>query len=182
MRVGDWYFLRLSEEHTDGTTLIYGKDKPSSRHSAMQTPNNAGFSSAEKDRKGSFDTMISKADALLTATDSILSDGDRTTLLEEGSSSSSSDGAISPSDKPSLKPVIFNLVNAVVGAGVLAQPFCFKEAGMVAAGLFLCSTALFTKWSLYMMAFVGEISHKKGYSEAVEHYYGSIGAMATDFS
>ena len=147
----------------------------------MQVSDNAAFSSAEKDRNSSFDTMISKADALLTATDSILSEGDRSTLLEEGSSSSSSGGAVDPSDKPSLKPVIFNLVNAVVGAGVLAQPFCFKEAGMVAAGVFLCSTALFTKWSLYMMAFVGEISHKKGYSEAVEHYYGTIGAMTTDF-
>ena len=73
---------------------------------------------------------------MLTATDSILSEGDRSTLLEEGSSSSSSGGAVDPSDKPSLKPVIFNLVNAVVGAGVLAQPFCFKEAGMVAAGVF----------------------------------------------
>ena len=55
----------------------------------MQVSNNAAFSPTEKDRNSSLDTMISKADALLTATDSILSEGDRSTLLEEGSSSSS---------------------------------------------------------------------------------------------
>ena len=91
-------------------------------------------------------------------------------------SSSDSDGP-----PPSTRSVIFNLVNAVVGAGVLAQPYCFKEAGMVAAGMFLCLTATFTNWTLYMMAFVGEISHKKGYSEAVEYYFGVKGALATDF-
>ena len=148
------------------------------------TTNNGNINNGNngKDRNNSFDAMISKADSLLAATDNILSDNNSNSnnLLPDGPNSSSSGGAI-VGDRPSTRPVIFNLVNAVVGAGVLAQPYCFKEAGMVAAGMFLCTTALFTQWSLFMMAYVGEISNKKGYSEAVEFYFGAKGAMATDF-
>ena len=122
------------------------------------TTNNGNINNGNngKDRNNSFDAMISKADSLLAATDNILSDNNSNSnnLLPDGPNSSSSGGAI-VGDRPSTRPVIFNLVNAVVGAGVLAQPYCFKEAGMVAAGMFLCTTALFTQWSLFMMAYVG---------------------------
>ena len=65
---------RITIEHFDSATLIHAEDRVSGRYSAMQVSDNAAFSSAEKDRNSSFDTMISKADALLTATDSILSE------------------------------------------------------------------------------------------------------------
>ena len=130
--------------------------------------------------RSSFDTAMEKADALLASTESILSSAgdDSESLLN--SSSSDSSGAMGKGI-PKTSGVIFNLVNAVVGAGVLAQPFCFKTAGVFAASLFLCATALFTSWSLFMMAFVGKRSGKQGYSEAVQFYFSTNGAIATDF-
>ena len=134
----------------------------------------------EEPLRSSFDTAMEKADALLASTDSILSGvGDDEALLLNGESSGN-DGTLATT-KPKTSGVIFNLVNAVVGAGVLAQPFCFKTAGVIAAALFLCATALFTSWSLYMMAFVGKRSGKKGYSEAVQFYFSTKGAIVTDF-
>ena len=67
--------------------------------------------------RSSFDTAMEKADALLASTESILSSAgdDSESLLN--SSSSDSSGAMGKGI-PKTSGVIFNLVNAVVGAGV----------------------------------------------------------------
>lgn len=56
-----------------------------------------------------------------------------------------------------VKGVIFNLMNAVIGVGVLAMPYCFKRAGLLIAPLLLLIVGSLTERSLVLMILAGDI-------------------------
>lgn len=56
-----------------------------------------------------------------------------------------------------VKGVVFNLMNAVIGVGVLAMPYCFKRAGLIIAPLLLFLVGSLTERSLVLMIRAGDI-------------------------
>ena len=51
----------------------------------------------------------------------------------------------------SVNGVVFNLMNAVIGVGILAMPFCFKKAGSLFSPLLLLLIGGLTERSLVLM-------------------------------
>ena len=61
---------------------------------------------------------------------------------------------IPPAD---IKGVVFNLMNAVIGVGVLAMPYTFKKAGLLVAPLLLVLVGGLTERSLCLMVRAGDL-------------------------
>ena len=95
----------------------------------------------------------------------------------------------------SVKGVVFNLMNAVIGVGVLAMPFCFKRAGWLFAPLLLLLVGGLTERSLSLMVRAGDILRDGdgekgiaggaqltaiGYSATVARCYGPRWGNVTD--
>lgn len=77
----------------------------------------------------------------------------------------------------SVKGVIFNLMNAVIGVGVLAMPYCFKRAGILIAPLLLLLVGFLTERSLSLMVRAGEFMRASETQKGLEA--GPIGYSAT---
>ena len=81
---------------------------------------------------------------------------------------------------PSLVGVTFNLVNAVIGVGVLAMPFCFHESGLILGILLLTCIGLLTEQTIYLLVIAGKIVGAKSYSGTARRTFGARSAFAVD--
>ena len=73
--------------------------------------------------------------------------------------------------------VTFNTMNVIVGAGVLAMPFCFKTAGWLLGTIILLLTALLTDWSLQLLLLSGNLCGKRSYPNLIEEVLGPVPAF-----
>jgi solute carrier family 38 (sodium-coupled neutral amino acid transporter), member 2 len=74
--------------------------------------------------------------------------------------------------------VIFNLMNAVIGVGVLAMPYTFKRAGLILAPILLLIVGGLTERSLCLMVRAGDML-RQGDSEDTSPQTLAIGYSAT---
>jgi amino acid permease len=63
--------------------------------------------------------------------------------------------------------VVFNLVNTVIGVGVLSIPVCFRRSGLILGGLMLAFLGFFTEQTLMLLVKTGDIYKTSTYSETV---------------
>ena len=81
---------------------------------------------------------------------------------------------------PSLTGVTFNLVNAVVGVGVLAMPFCFREAGLLLGCFLLVFIGALTERTIFLLVLGGKIVRAGSYSGTALRVFGARAALAVD--
>ena len=73
--------------------------------------------------------------------------------------------------------VTFNTMNVIVGAGVLAMPFCFKTAGWLLGIIIILLTGLLTDWSLQLLLLSGSLCGKRSYPGLIEAVLGPTPAF-----
>ena len=73
-----------------------------------------------------------------------------------------------------------NMVNGILGAGLLGMPFAFKSCGVV-LGLVLLSLCLFTsRLSLHMLAQLGHATGLRSYEDLAQLAFGRTGTYAVN--
>ena len=73
-----------------------------------------------------------------------------------------------------------NMVNGILGAGLLGMPFAFKSCGVV-LGLLLLSLCLYaSRLSLYMLAQLGHATGLRSYEELAQLAFGRTGTYAVN--
>jgi len=103
--------------------------------------------------------------------------GSASLIAQEDPSEASAD----PGAAPTKASVVFNLMNTVIGVGVLAMPFCFKKAGLILAPIVLVLVGLLTERSLTLMVKAGELCNTTdGYSQTVRWCFGPRAGKAVD--
>lgn len=75
---------------------------------------------------------------------------------------------------------ILNLVTAVLGAGVLGFPFCFKTCGLGLAILLVLVTLAAAELSMRLLLMSSQLTGKRSYEELARHSYGRLGQWAVD--
>eukprot|EP01084_Bolivina_argentea_P181006 312665_1 len=71
-----------------------------------------------------------------------------------------------------IKKVVFNMMNAILGAGVIGLPYVFSEAGLF-GGLFLMFFfALISSYSLTLLIISAKRCNQKNYEDLCEHLFG----------
>ncbi|PFX19763.1 putative sodium-coupled neutral amino acid transporter 10 isoform X2 [Stylophora pistillata] len=82
----------------------------------------------------------------------------------------------------STTPVIFNLINCIIGVSVLAMPFCFQECGILLCGVAIASSCLLTKKSCGLLLNTGQVARRRNYEGLALVTYGAPGKFAVEAS
>jgi len=77
--------------------------------------------------------------------------------------------------KSSLLGTYANLVNAIVGAGIIGIPYAMRETGLVAGLVLIFATALLTDKSLRLLISTGKHASVQSYETLLEAAFGKIG-------
>ncbi|XP_030436286.1 putative sodium-coupled neutral amino acid transporter 11 isoform X1 [Gopherus evgoodei] len=78
------------------------------------------------------------------------------------------------SDLPSAG---FNVVNSIIGSGIIGLPYSMKEAGFPLGVLLLVGVAYITDYSIILLIKGGNLSGTNSYQELVNKSYGFIGYL-----
>uniref|UniRef100_A0A8C0GF46 Putative sodium-coupled neutral amino acid transporter 11 n=1 Tax=Chelonoidis abingdonii TaxID=106734 RepID=A0A8C0GF46_CHEAB len=78
------------------------------------------------------------------------------------------------SDLPSAG---FNVVNSIIGSGIIGLPYSMKEAGFPLGVLLLVVVAYITDYSIILLIKGGNLSGTNSYQELVNKSYGFIGYL-----
>ncbi|NXE05787.1 AVT2 protein, partial [Lophotis ruficrista] len=71
----------------------------------------------------------------------------------------------------------FNIVNSIIGSGIIGLPYSMKEAGFPLGLLLLFGVAYVTDYSIVLLIKGGNLSNTKTYQELVRKTYGLVGYL-----
>ncbi|KJE97807.1 hypothetical protein CAOG_07901 [Capsaspora owczarzaki ATCC 30864] len=81
-----------------------------------------------------------------------------------------------------LSGSIFNLVNTVVGGGLVALPYSYHSSGIVVGGILLVLTYILGVYSLYLLVRCSELAVSKTYMGVAREAFGRPGVIVTQIS
>eukprot|EP00056_Hartaetosiga_gracilis_P004389 m.74606 g.74606 ORF g.74606 m.74606 type:complete len:240 (+) comp11813_c0_seq2:110-829(+) len=79
----------------------------------------------------------------------------------------------------SLPSAVFNLANTIIGAGVLALPFAFKNTGIVFGPLLLIGIYSLVVYSCYSLVQCAKLSKGYSYSDVAYQAFGNAGVRVS---
>ena len=86
-----------------------------------------------------------------------------------------SDDGVIPEQKSSMVGTSANLVNAIVGCGIVGIPYAVRQCGFVAGVLLIFGVAICTEKSLRLLIFTAKHIHVPSYETLAEACFGSFG-------
>lgn len=79
------------------------------------------------------------------------------------------------SGKGSVRHSVFNLVNCILGAGILGYPYCFKNSGFALATCVMIVCMGACRFSYQLLLWSTQLTSKRTYEELAEQAVGRIG-------
>ncbi|KAK2532516.1 Slc38a11 [Columba livia] len=71
----------------------------------------------------------------------------------------------------------FNIINSIIGSGIIGLPYSMKEAGFPLGVLLLFVVAYITDYSIILLIKGGNLSSTNTYQELVRKTYGLVGYL-----
>ncbi|KAK5715431.1 hypothetical protein LTR15_010075 [Elasticomyces elasticus] len=130
------------------------------------------------------DYMLSES----PASDGRGSTGQRAPLLtdiEAPSVSVANDLDFNPEDllesarpKSGMKMAFMNMANSIIGAGIIGQPYAFKQAGLLTGIILLIVLTVTVDWTIRLIVTNSKLSGADSFQATMEHCYGKSGLIA----
>ncbi|KAJ2539949.1 hypothetical protein EV175_006287 [Coemansia sp. RSA 1933] len=79
----------------------------------------------------------------------------------------------------SMLSSLFNLTNAIIGAGVIGLPYAMRKAGLLVGLAMVVGLALLVDWTLRILALNSKLSGRQTYQGLVEYCFGRWGLLAS---
>ena len=79
------------------------------------------------------------------------------------------------SSKATEGQAVLQLLNAVMGAGIVGHPFCFRSCGLGLAFTLVLITVIAAEFSMHHLLLAAHISGKRSYEELARHSFGAVG-------
>ncbi|CBY32108.1 unnamed protein product [Oikopleura dioica] len=79
-------------------------------------------------------------------------------------------------------PHVVNLINSVVGVGILAIPFCFKECGLLLGAIVLAFAGFATFSSVALLLEAAVAKSKRNYEFLCKACFGATGKIGVEFA
>lgn len=80
--------------------------------------------------------------------------------------------------KSGLRSAFMNMANSIIGAGIIGQPYAFKQAGLVAGILLLVLLTVTVDWTIRLIVVNSKLSGRDSFQGTVEHCFGRTGLIA----
>lgn len=80
--------------------------------------------------------------------------------------------------KSGLSSAFMNMANSIIGAGIIGQPYAFKDAGLLAGIVLLISLTIVVDWTIRLIVINSKLSGASSFQGTVEHCFGKTGLIA----
>ncbi|TGJ85362.1 hypothetical protein E0Z10_g3402 [Xylaria hypoxylon] len=80
--------------------------------------------------------------------------------------------------KSGLQSAFMNMANSIIGAGIIGQPYAFKDAGLAAGIVLLVGLTIVIDWTIRLIVINSKLSGANSFQGTVEHCYGKTGLIA----
>lgn len=80
--------------------------------------------------------------------------------------------------KSGLRSAFMNMANSIIGAGIIGQPYAFKDAGLLAGIVLLVTLTVVVDWTIRLIVINSKLSGASSFQGTVEHCFGRPGLVA----
>ncbi|KAI1975759.1 hypothetical protein LOZ53_004598 [Ophidiomyces ophidiicola] len=80
--------------------------------------------------------------------------------------------------KSNLRNAFMNMANSIIGAGIIGQPYAFRQAGMLTGLLLLLSLTVTVDWTIRLIVVNSKLSGADSFQATVEFCFGRPGLIA----
>lgn len=84
--------------------------------------------------------------------------------------------------KSSMKMAFMNMANSILGAGIIGQPFAFRNSGLVGGTVVLVILTVLIDWTLRLIVINAQKSNTRLYQDTVHYCFGRWGRVLLLFS
>jgi len=71
-----------------------------------------------------------------------------------------------------------NMANSIIGAGIIGQPYAFRQAGLLTGILLLIILTITVDWTIRLIVINSKLSGSNSFQGTVEHCFGKTGLIA----
>ena len=80
--------------------------------------------------------------------------------------------------KSSLRSAFMNMANSIIGAGIIGQPYAFRQAGLITGILLLIGLTITVDWTIRLIVINSKLSGANSFQATMEHCFGKSGLIA----
>lgn len=80
--------------------------------------------------------------------------------------------------KSGLRSAFMNMANSIIGAGIIGQPYAFKQAGLLSGVVLLVGLTVVVDWTICLIVVNSKLSGANSFQGTVEHCFGRSGLIA----
>ncbi|KAB2570037.1 Vacuolar amino acid transporter 2 [Lasiodiplodia theobromae] len=80
--------------------------------------------------------------------------------------------------KSGLRSAFMNMANSIIGAGIIGQPYAFKQAGLLTGILLLVVLTVTVDWTIRLIVVNSKLSGANSFQATVQHCFGNSGLIA----
>jgi sodium-coupled neutral amino acid transporter 11 len=85
-----------------------------------------------------------------------------------------------PNARPTsgMRSAFMNMANSIIGAGIIGQPYAFKQAGMTMGILLLVGLTITVDWTIRLIIINSKLSGADSFQATMQHCFGKSGLVA----
>lgn len=107
---------------------------------------------------------------------------DLRTLLDTAFEIDNEEGEPSETGNSSMRMAFMNMANSILGAGIIGQPFAFRNAGLIGGILVMIVLAFLIDWTLRLIVINAHLSNTRSYQDTAYRCFGIKGKILLSLS
>ncbi|KAF2872737.1 transmembrane amino acid transporter protein-domain-containing protein [Massariosphaeria phaeospora] len=80
--------------------------------------------------------------------------------------------------RSSMRSAFMNMANSIIGAGIIGQPYAFRNAGLITGTVLLIGLTVTVDWTIRLIVINSKLSGANSFQATVEHCFGRSGLVA----
>lgn len=80
--------------------------------------------------------------------------------------------------KSGMRSAFMNMANSIIGAGIIGQPYAFRQAGLTMGIILLVALTVTVDWTIRLIVINSKLSGADSFQATVQHCYGHSGLIA----
>ncbi|KAF2709365.1 hypothetical protein K504DRAFT_455103 [Pleomassaria siparia CBS 279.74] len=77
-----------------------------------------------------------------------------------------------------MRSAFMNMANSIIGAGIIGQPYAFRNAGLITGTVLLIGLTITVDWTIRLIVINSKLSGANSFQATVEHCFGRPGLIA----
>ncbi len=80
--------------------------------------------------------------------------------------------------KSGMRSAFMNMANSIIGAGIIGQPYAFRQAGLTTGVILLVALTVIVDWTIRLIVINSKLSGADSFQATMQHCFGQSGLVA----